>query len=172
MSVRILFLCTIVLTFASAASPAKPNILYFYVDDMGWGAIAPNGQAERKSKGLPHLITPNLDRLAAAGVNFRRAYGCTVCSPARSSQQTGFHQGHTFADRNDPNNAKKAIRAEDLTMGDMLAKAGYTTGYWGKWGYGGSKSQPDPTIDNIQTLPTSHGYQHVVAELHHVRAHT
>lgn len=157
---------------ATAANPSRPNILYFYVDDMGWGSIGPNGQAERKAKGLPYVLTPNLDRLAAAGVNFTRSYGCTVCSPARSSQQTGFHQGHTFADRNDPNNAKKAIRSDDVTMGDALSKAGYVTGYWGKWGYGGSKSQPDPVIENVQTLPTSHGYQHVVAELHHVRAHT
>lgn len=57
-------------------------------------------------------------------------------------------------------------------MGDVLSDAGYVTGYWGKWGYGGSKSQPDPEILNVQTLPTSHGYQHVLAELHHVRAHT
>jgi len=157
---------------ADKAGAPRPNILYFYVDDMGWGAIGPNGQAERKANGLPHVLTPNLDRLATQGVNFTRSYGCTVCSPARSSQQTGFHQGHTFADRNDPDNAKKAIRTDDVTMGDVLAKAGYATGYWGKWGYGGSKSQPDPEILNVQTLPTSHGYQHVVAELHHVRAHT
>jgi arylsulfatase A-like enzyme len=150
----------------------RPNILYLYVDDMGWGSIGPNGQAERKAQGKPYVLTPNLDRLAAAGVNFRRGYGCTVCSPARSSQQTGFHQGYTFADRNDPDNAKKAIRTEDLTMGDVLSKAGYATGYWGKWGYGGSKDMQNPTLDNIQTLPTSHGYQFVVAELHHVRAHT
>ena len=32
------------------ASTKRPNILYFYVDDMGWGSIAPNGQAERKAK--------------------------------------------------------------------------------------------------------------------------
>ena len=57
-------------------------------------------------------------------------------------------------------------------MGDVLSKAGYATGYWGKWGYGGSSSRKSPTLDNIQTLPTSHGYQYVVAELHHVRAHT
>ena len=86
------------------------------------------------------------------------------------SQQTGFHQGYTFADRNNPNNAMKAIRKDDVTMGGVLSKAGYTTGYWGKWGYGGSKDMKNPTLDNIQTLPTSHGYQHVVAELHHVRA--
>jgi arylsulfatase A-like enzyme len=167
----LLFSLCFCLTAAAADAP-RPNILYFYVDDMGWGSIGPNGQAARKAKGLPHVLTPNLDRLAAEGVNFARSYGCTVCSPARSSQQTGFHQGHTFADRNDPNNAKKAIRADDVTMGDALSKAGYVTGYWGKWGYGGSKSQPDPEIQNVQTLPTAHGYQHVVAELHHVRAHT
>ncbi len=164
--------CVSLLLSSLSFGAERPNILYLYVDDMGWGSIGPNGQAERKTQGKPSVLTPNLDRLAAAGVNFQRGYGCTVCSPARSSQQTGFHQGYTFADRNDPDNAKKAIRTEDLTMGDVLSKAGYATGYWGKWGYGGSKDKQNPTIDNVQTLPTSHGYQFVVAELHHVRAHT
>ncbi|QDT10276.1 sulfatase-like hydrolase/transferase [Planctomycetes bacterium K23_9] len=155
-----------------AADAARPNILYFYVDDMGWGSIGPNGQARRKAAGEIYVKTPSIDKLAREGINFTRGYGCHVCSPARSSQQTGFHQGHTFADRNDPNNAKKAIRAEDITMGDALSAAGYVTGYWGKWGYGGSKAMASPVIENVQTLPTSHGYQHVLAELHHVRAHT
>ncbi len=154
------------------ADAPRPNILYFYVDDMGWGSIGPNGQADRRAKNLPSVRTPNLDQLAAQGLNFTRGYGCHVCSPARSSQQSGFHQGHTFADRNDPDNAKKAMRADDILMGDALSAAGYVTGYWGKWGYGGSKDQTAPVIDNVQTLPTSHGYRHVLAELHHVRAHT
>ena len=169
----ILFLQTSCFILASVAFGAeRPNILYLYVDDLGWGSIGPNGQAERKAAGKPYVLTPNLDRLAEQGINFTRGYGCTVCSPARSSQQTGFHQGYTFADRNDPDNAKKAIRKDDITMGDALTKAGYATGYWGKWGYGGSKDMQNPTIDNVQTLPTSHGYKFVVAELHHVRAHT
>ncbi len=155
-----------------AAKPERPNILFFYVDDMGWGSIGPNGQSARQKAGQPRVKTPNLDRLAAEGVNFTRGYGCTVCSPARSSLQTGFHQGHTFADRNDPNNAKKAIRKDDLCIGEVLSKAGYVTGYWGKWGYGGSKDRANPVIENVQTLPTSHGFHHVLAELHHVRAHT
>jgi arylsulfatase A-like enzyme len=162
--------CFILASVAFAAE--RPNIIYLYVDDLGWGSIGPNGQAERKASGKPYVLTPNLDRLAEQGINFTRGYGCTVCSPARSSQQTGFHQGYTFADRNDPDNAKKAIRKDDITMGDALTQAGYTTGYWGKWGYGGSRDMQNPTIDNIQTLPTSHGYKFVVAELHHVRAHT
>ena len=155
-----------------SADVTRPNILYFYVDDMGWGSIGPNGQASRMKEGLPYVQTPNLDRLAAQGLNFTRGYGCHVCSPARSSQQTGFHQGHTFADRNDPDNARKAIRADDICIGDLLSSSGYVTGYWGKWGYGGSKNIANPVIDNLQTLPTSHGYSHVLAELHHVRAHT
>lgn len=159
-------------TQLAAAKPPRPNILYFYVDDMGWGSIGPNGQAARKEQKLPYVRTPNLDRLARQGVNFTRGYGCHVCSPARSSQQSGFHQGHTYADRNDPNNAKKAMRADEVLIGDALSAAGYVTGYWGKWGYGGSKDRVSPVIENVQTLPTSHGYQHVLAELHHVRAHT
>ncbi len=102
-------------TFAANAGN-RPNILYFYVDDLGWGAIGPNGQAERMAQGLPYVLTPNLDRLAVEGINFTRSYGCAVCS----SQQSGFHQGHTFADRNDPNNAKKAMRAGDVLMGDVM----------------------------------------------------
>jgi arylsulfatase A-like enzyme len=165
-------LCTPAAASRAAESSPRPNILYFYVDDMGWGSIGPNGQAARKANGQAYVRTPNLNRLAAQGVNFTRGYGCHVCSPARSSQQSGFHQGHTFADRNDPNNAKKAMRSDDILMGDALSAAGYATGYWGKWGYGGSQSRSNPVIENIQTLPTSHGYQFVLAELHHVRAHT
>lgn len=167
-----LALSTSAVSAVSAAEAARPNILFFYVDDMGWGSIGPNGQSARRAEGLAYVRTPNLDRLAAQGVNFTRGYGCHVCSPARSSLQTGFHQGHTFADRNDPDNAKKAIRADDVSIGSALSAVGYVTGYWGKWGYGGSRDQVRPVIENVQTLPTSHGYKHVLAELHHVRAHT
>ena len=112
---------------------ARPNILYLYVDDLGWGSIGPNGQAERKARGQPYVMTPNLDRLAEDGINVRRGYGCTVCSPARSSQQIGLHQGYTFADRNDPDNAKKAIRRDDLTW-VMFSLRRVTTGRSGKMG--------------------------------------
>ena len=100
---------------ATAAEAPRPNILYLYADDLGWGYIGANGQTQVK--------TPELDALAATGVNFLRSYGCNVCSPARSSQQTGFHQGHTWSDRNDPASTK-AIRAEDPSIGDLLSAGG------------------------------------------------
>ena len=156
----------------AAGEAPRPNILYLYLDDFGWGGLGPNGQDALRDAGEAHLITPTLDRLVDEGVNFQRAYGCTVCSPARASQQTGFHQGHAYADRNNPDNARKAMRADDVTIGDALSAAGYTTGFWGKWGFGATDHLNNPQLVNQQTLPNHHGYQHVLAELHHVRAHT
>ena len=53
----------------SKGKPERPNILYFYVDDMGWGSIGPNGQAKRRADGLPSVRTPNLDTLASASLS-------------------------------------------------------------------------------------------------------
>ncbi len=143
----------------------RPNILYLYADDLGWGTLNANRGSDTP------MITPTIDSLAEAGLNFRMAYGCMVCSPARSSQQTGFHQGHTWTDRNDPDSSK-AMRADDKTIGDLLSAAGYRVGYYGKWGYGGDQTLVDPALNNPQTLPVNHGYTDLLAELHHVRAHT
>ena len=148
--------------FASEAP--RPNIVYFYADDLGWGTIKANNARSP-------LLTPTIDSLVDTGVNFTRGYGCMVCSPARSSQQTGFHQGHTWTDRNDPN-MTKAIRAEDIALGTILQDAGYRTAYYGKWGYGADYTKVDPKINNPQTLPINHGYDELLAELHHKRAHS
>jgi len=61
-----LFVFCASILFATLSFGAKrPNILYLYVDDMGWGSIGPNGQDGRKALGKPYVLTPNLDRLAA-----------------------------------------------------------------------------------------------------------
>ncbi|MDP6206762.1 MAG: hypothetical protein QGG01_00545, partial [Roseibacillus sp.] len=50
------------------AGPApRPNSLYLYVDDMGWGSIGPNGQEGRRLNGAPRVLTPHIDRMAARG---------------------------------------------------------------------------------------------------------
>jgi len=160
---RILLL-TLIVSSLSLHGASRPNIVYFYADDLGWGTIKANKPDSK-------LLTPNIDALAANGINFTRGYGCMVCSPARSSQQTGFHQGHTWTDRNDPA-PTKAIRVEDIAIGDVLQAAGYRTAYYGKWGYGADSDKINPPINNPQTLPINHGYDEILAELHHVRAHT
>ncbi|MHC4505715.1 MAG: sulfatase-like hydrolase/transferase, partial [Planctomycetota bacterium] len=67
----------------AAPPPAsKPNIILCMTDDQGWGDTGYNGH--------PHLKTPNLDAMAAAGIRFDRFYAAhPLCSPTRASCLSG-----------------------------------------------------------------------------------
>jgi hypothetical protein len=68
-----------------SSSQAKPNIVFFLVDDLGWRDVGCYGSG--------FYETPNIDRLAAEGVRFTQAYAaCHVCSPTRASILTGRDQ--------------------------------------------------------------------------------
>ena len=69
---------------------SKPNILFFFVDDMGWQDTSVPFWSERTPfNDLYH--TPNMERLAAEGMKFTQAYACAVCSPSRTSLMTGMN---------------------------------------------------------------------------------
>ena len=106
--------------------PRPPNIIFILADDLGYGELGCYGQKK--------ILTPNLDRLAAEGMRFTQCYaGSTVCAPSRSTLMTGQHTGHT---RVRGNSAAAALRAEDVTVAELLQRAGYRTGLIGKWGLG------------------------------------
>src|SRR5262245_44717177 len=103
-----------------AARP--PNIIFILADDLGYGDVGCYGQTKIK--------TPNIDRLAAEGMRFTQCYaGSTVCAPSRSALMTGQHTGHTRIRGNEA----VPLRPEDLTVAEVLQKAGYRTGAIGKW---------------------------------------
>jgi len=114
------------------AEPApRPNLVFILADDLGYGDLGCYGQAR--------IRTPRLDRMAAEGLRFTRAYaGSTVCAPSRCALMTGRHMGHARvrgnAGRNNPQ--AQALRAEDVTVARVLQEAGYTTALIGKWGLG------------------------------------
>src|SRR5688572_14122000 len=67
-------------------SSAQPNILLIIADDFGIHQLGCT------TGGAGFFITPHLDRMAAEGVRFARAYSTApVCSPARASLYTGLH---------------------------------------------------------------------------------
>ncbi|MEO7597903.1 MAG: arylsulfatase [Opitutus sp.] len=116
-----------------ATSTTLPNIVLILADDLGYGDLGCYGQQRIK--------TPHLDAMAKQGVRFTQFYaGAPVCSPSRNVLLTGQHTGHTTI----RGNAKIDLRPQDFTIGELLQKAGYTTGLIGKWGLGkeGSTGYP------------------------------
>ncbi len=130
MKLSALLLCfaAALLSSAHAADVAKPNILIFYMDDMGW--------AQPGAYGGKMAPTPNMDALAAGGVRFTNGYssGC-VCSPGRVGLMTGRYQARTGHDAN-PTRAGRELLLSETTLAQHLKTAGYTTGIVGKWHLG------------------------------------
>jgi arylsulfatase A-like enzyme len=118
----------------------KPNIVFILADDMGYGDLGCYGQQ--------FIRTPNLDRLAESGIRFTQFYaGTSVCAPSRAALLTGLHTGHTPVRGNLEIQPEGQYPLPDsiVTMAEMLKKAGYTTGLFGKWGLGYPHSEGDPT---------------------------
>ena len=102
----------------------KPNILLIMADDQGWGDTAYNGH--------PVLKTPNLDAMAEAGLRMDRFYAAApVCTPTRASFMTGRHPNRMGAFK-----WGHTLRPQEVTIGEALKTAGYTTGHFGKWHIG------------------------------------
>ena len=130
-----------------------PNIVFILLDDAGWGDLGCYGQKL--------IRTPHIDQAAREGTRFTDCYaGGAVCAPSRSVLMTGLHTGHTAIRANA---GTIPLLASDVTIAQVLKKAGYATGGFGKWGLG------DAGSDGI---PTKHGFDEFFGYLHQVHAHS
>ncbi|MDA7921125.1 sulfatase-like hydrolase/transferase [Verrucomicrobiales bacterium] len=124
-------------TGISQAAPSRPNIIFFYADDMGYGDLACYGSEVAQ--------TPRIDQLAAEGTRFTQFYvsNC-VCSPTRASAITGqFPSRHqicgyvSFFEQNEKRHMPNWLDVEAASFPRVLQQAGYRTGLIGKWHLGG-----------------------------------
>jgi len=150
-----LCLATLVL-FGNAlavAADRPPNIVFVLADDLGFGDLGAYGQTK--------IRTPNIDRLAAEGMTFSAHYsGNAVCAPSRCVLMTGLHPGHAVVrDNIGMKNEAKGIPEGQypipdatVTLPELLQKAGYVTGAFGKWGLGGPESSGAPLKQGINTF--------------------
>jgi arylsulfatase A len=128
----------------------QPNILYILADDLGYGDLSCYGQKK--------FFTPNIDRLAKEGMLFTQHYtGCTVSAPSRSSLMTGQHTGHTPIRGNKgwTPEGNWPLKADAITLAEVLKSRGYITGAFGKWGLGYIDTEGDP---NSQGFDEFYGY--------------
>ncbi len=125
-----------------------PNVVLIVADDLGWFDLA--------SYGSDFIETPNLDRLAAAGIRFTNGYAAAaICSPSRSSLLTGLTPVATNITEhihgNGPPRPGQQLRTPPIaqqlalsfrTTGEVFRERGYGTAYIGKWHLGGGEFQP------------------------------
>ncbi|WP_166831727.1 sulfatase family protein [Thalassoroseus pseudoceratinae] len=115
---------------------AKPrNVVFILSDDHRYDAMS--------FLGHPIAETPRMDAMARDGVHLKNAYVTTsLCSPSRASILTGLY---TFRHRVIDN--QRAVPDGTLFFPQYLQKAGYRTGFVGKWHMGGGSDQPRPGFD-------------------------
>ena len=124
---------------AWSSAPARPNIIFILTDDLGYNQVGANGS--------PVIRTPNLDRLAANGLNFSQAYaGSTVCSPSRVSLFTGRD---SLLLRDHSNTVQ--LDQNDITIGHIMKYAGYDTALFGKYSIGSQMGVTDPLAMGFDT---------------------
>jgi arylsulfatase B len=134
--------CAALVLLAFPAAAGKPNVLVIVADDLGFADVGFNGGT---------IPTPNLDRLAATGVNLTGFRAAPMCSPTRAGLLTGrwplrFGMMRAVV----PPWSKYGLPAEEQTLPELLAPAGYEhRGITGKWHLGHARRE---------LLPLAHGF--------------
>ncbi|SJZ70071.1 Sulfatase [Cetobacterium ceti] len=105
----------------------KPNLLFLFADQWRRNAIGFMNKEE--------VLTPNLDNFSKEAMTFTNAYStCPLCSPSRATILTGKYPiSHGVITNCKPNLDNVYLKENEITIGDVLKKEGYSTGYIGKW---------------------------------------
>jgi arylsulfatase A-like enzyme len=113
----------------TARQADKPNVIFIYLDDLGYGDVGAYGATELK--------TPNIDALAAGGVRFTSGYASSAtCTPSRYALLTGVYPWRNQNAKILPGTAPLIIDTEQMTVPKILKSKGYHTGVVGKWHLG------------------------------------
>lgn len=146
------------LAIVTGAEERQPNILFLLSDDQAWNGLSCAMHPDMPGSKNQYVQTPNIAKLASQGMRFSAAYSpASVCAPTRISLQTGKSPARcqwtkaapsmTAEDgfRLIPPQNRRSIELEEVTIGELLQSAGYSTAHYGKWHIGGGG-------------PESHGY--------------
>ncbi|MBD0777519.1 sulfatase-like hydrolase/transferase [Maribacter sp. ANRC-HE7] len=136
---KLLLLVVFMVFHMAIEAQNKPNIVFLFSDDAGYGDFGFQGSTIMK--------TPNLDKLAKNGVTFTQGYvSASVCGPSRAGLMTGkYQQRFGYEEINVPgymsDNSKflgddMGLPLDQVTMADYLKKLGYTNAMYGKWHLG------------------------------------
>lgn len=151
----LIYLIFTIVIFGSANAQQRPNFVLLLSDDQDWTGLSVQMHPDLPNSKSDFYRTPNLEKFAGEGMRFSAAYSpAPVCSPTRISLQTGMspaklgwtkaappESGHPLIEGAN----RRAIRADEVTIAEVLGRAGYATAHYGKWHLAGGG-------------PEAHGY--------------
>jgi arylsulfatase A-like enzyme len=139
---------------ATAQDASKPNILFVMTDDVGW--MVPGIYHQ----GMMVGETPNIDRIGREGMRFIDAYSEQSCTAGRNAFMTGMNPLRTGLIVPQLPGSPSWLRPGTPSLAKVLLDLGYNTGQFGKNHLG----------DNVEALPTAHGFQEYWGYLYHLDA--
>ncbi len=132
---------------ATEGVASRPNIVLFFVDNLGHGDLGCTGSTVHR--------TPRIDRLAIEGTRLTSFYSASgVCTPSRAGLLTGCYPRRIGMHEDEHGGAvlrpvsSRGLNPEEQTLAELLHDAGYATGIFGKWHLG----------DQAEFLPTRQGF--------------
>lgn len=133
---------------------SKPNVVFIYADDIGYGDLSCNGAKTIK--------TPNVEMLARQGVRFTNMHSAAAtCTPSRYALLTGEYAWRRQGTGIAAGDAGSIIRPERFTLADVFKNAGYQTGVIGKWHLGlGNKTGTQDWNGHITPGPSDIGFDY------------
>lgn len=140
------------LVMAAVCAAQRPNIVFVFIDDMGYGDLSCYGNED--------IQTVNIDRLAAEGLRFEQFYVASpICSPSRVGITTGQyparHLIHSYLnsrERNRERGMRDFLDPKAPAVARIFQSAGYATAHFGKWHMGGGRDVDDAP------LPEAYGF--------------
>ena len=132
------------LQYSTANAAAKPNIVMFVIDDLGWNDTSYQGS---------DIPTPSIDKFAKEGIRLQQYYVQRMCSPSRAAMMAGrypYHMG--LAKAVISNGHPFGLPLNQTTIADELKKGGYATHIVGKWDLGMHKWNYTPTYRGFDSF--------------------
>jgi arylsulfatase len=129
----------------------RPNILYILIDDVSFGQMG-----NRAMNYVTGISTPRINKLAEEGLSFMRMYTEPSCTPTRAAMLTGRHPVRTGLKEVKVALVGEGLAKEEVTIAEVLSKAGYRTSHVGKWHQG----------DIEESYPHNQGFDYAAFPVH------